>query len=319
MAPPPPAAALDSGLDETSAAMTAFRQYDVDKDGLLNLREFAAFVKATNEEVGLLDANNMPVYIKQAHRQADVDSDGFVTPRDFADWHARFVVEIARFEAEQAAKRAAKAAAAAALVDQPRASAQPSAFQGEGVWECKMGALGAALEAAYALKRTPLLIDSTGRADGGASPLETFYSYSGHQLLELKKMVVEVNMKKTVSLDEALEAARSKLVLAMKRGYSLVLMCANSAPPLRSKFCHPAKLPIELFDQTLVQATRGGDGNIEGSFLAGVRTPDDQLYVVHDEFNVLAVTRFSRDDYAEFLMDEMPLELMQPIVVTLDA
>lgn len=304
-------------LDEASPAMTAFRLYDQDQDGLLNLREFAAFVKATNEEVGLLDANNMPMYIKKAHRQADLDSDGFVTPRDFADWHACFVVEIAQFEAAQAAKRVAKSAPAGAL-GQPVAAA-PSAFHGEGVWECKLGELGVALEAAYALKRTPLLIDSTGSSDGNTSPLETFYFYSGHQLLELKKMVVEVNVKKTVSLDEALEAARSKLVLAMKRGYSLVLLCANSAPPLRTKFCHPAKLPIELFDQTLLQATRGGDGHLEGSFLAGVPSPADQLYVVHDEFNVLAVTRFSRDEYEEFLANEMPLELMQPIVVTLDA
>lgn len=296
--------------------MTAFRLFDKDQDGLLNLREFAAFVKTTNEEVGLLDANNMPLYIKQAHRQADVDSDGFVTPRDFADWHARFVVEIAQFEAEQAARRALKNAPAATL--DPAVAAAPGAFHGEGVWECKLSSMHAAIDAAYASKRTPLIIDSTRGADGETSPLETFYFYSGHQLLELKKMVVEVNMKKTVSLDDALDAARSKLVLAMKRGYSLVLLCANSAPPLRSKFCHPNKLPFELFDQSLLQATRGSDGDLEGSFLAGVPSPGDQLYVVHDDFNVVAVTRFSREDYAEFLTEELPLELMQPILVTLD-
>jgi hypothetical protein len=71
-------------------------------------------------------------------------------------------------------------------------------------------------------------------------------------LLELKKMVVEVNFKKTTTLEDALSAARDKLVLALKRGYTLMFLLANSAPPLRSQFCTPAMLPLDLFDQVKV-------------------------------------------------------------------
>ena len=56
-------------------------------------------------------------------------------------------------------------------------------------------------------------IDRT--AEEGVTPLETFYSYSSHQLLELKKMVVEVRAA-------APHAARSHAVppAARRRGRS---------------------------------------------------------------------------------------------------
>jgi hypothetical protein len=43
-----------------------------------------------------------------------------------------------------------------------------------------------ALQASWKKGKTPLLIDTT-EDQGGFSALETFYSYSGHQLLEMKK------------------------------------------------------------------------------------------------------------------------------------
>ena len=55
-------------------------------------------------------------------------------------------------------------------------------------------------------------------------------------------------MKKEKSVDEALNEARTKLVLALKRGYQLVLLASNSAPPLRSKFSSPTQLPYALVD-----------------------------------------------------------------------
>ena len=57
----------------------------------------------------------------------------------------------------------------------------------------------AALDAAWAVGRTPLLVDMTtpageDKSGGGFSPLETFYSYSGEVLIELKKAVVELSI-----------------------------------------------------------------------------------------------------------------------------
>ena len=55
-------------------------------------------------------------------------------------------------------------------------------------------------------------------------------------------------MKKSVTLEDAQEEARRKVMLAMARGYQLVCFCANSAPPFTSKFSSPSALPLELLD-----------------------------------------------------------------------
>ena len=51
-------------------------------------------------------------------------------------------------------------------------------------------------------------------------------------------------MKKSVTLEDAQEEARRKVMLAMARGYQLVCLCANSAPPFTSKFSSPSALPL---------------------------------------------------------------------------
>ncbi|KAL1508322.1 hypothetical protein AB1Y20_004432 [Prymnesium parvum] len=82
-----------------------------------------------------------------------------------------------------------------------------------------MRRLANALEAAWAKGRTPLLVDATD-ADGSCSALESFYSYSGHQLLEMEKLVVQVGVTKEKTVEQALAEAREKLILSMKRGYN---------------------------------------------------------------------------------------------------
>ena len=82
-------------------------------------------------------------------------------------------------------------------------------------------------------KKTPLLIDMTDpEKQAQFSPLETFFGYDAG-FVELKKMVVEVNMKKTTTLDDARDEARAKLVTAIKRGLHFVFLLSNSAPPLQ--------------------------------------------------------------------------------------
>ena len=71
----------------------------------------------------------------------------------------------------------------------------------------------------------PLVIDATRTAEeakkGATSPLETFYTYSGHALLEVKKMVFDVNVKKSATLEEAQDEARAKLVTALPSAQEL--------------------------------------------------------------------------------------------------
>lgn len=113
-----------------------------------------------------------------------------------------------------------------------------------------------AMDASWEAGKTPLLIDRTSEDSSSMSPLESFYAHRSHMLIELKKMVVEVNRKKTVTLEEAREQARRKIVLAMHRGYNVVLLCANSAPPLTSKFCSEDELPLELLDCEKIGSSR---------------------------------------------------------------
>jgi hypothetical protein len=75
-------------------------------------------------------------------------------------------------------------------------------------------------------------------------------------------------------------------------------------------------MPLDLFEQVKVQAIKEAECDLKASFLAEVITPEDQLILAHPDFNVAVVTRFARDEYEEFLRGEVPLELMQPILVT---
>ena len=52
-----------------------------------------------------------------------------------------------------------------------------------------------------------------------------------------------------------------------------------------------------------------------GARAQAIRDEDD-CHLVRDEFRVLVVTRFPPADYAEFLGDDLPLPLFQPIHIT---
>lgn len=291
-----------------------FTQYDEDQDGALNLKEFAQVIKDVHEEAGYLRENEMGLYIKKQYREAGSGAaEGAVREEQFVAWHVGFVSAVDEFRAAEAAKREAAEGARAA----ERVAATQS-FATDGVWSCKLDMLQAALDAARDKGKTPLLLDRTGSGDG-YTPLETFYSYSGHQLVELKKYVVEVNMKKTMSLEDARAEMRTKIVLALKRGYELVLLCSNAAPPLTSQFASADAVPLELLDQPQVAAAVGLDGDWKGGFLGKMLTKEDDILFCHKDFAVSVVSKFTADDYAEFLAAELPLDKLQPITVTAHA
>lgn len=181
-----------------------------------------------------------------------------------------------------------------------------------------MVGLPKALAAAHDAGRTPLVIDGTGddEGGGGTTPLEVFYSYSGEVLLEMKRFVVEVSVKKAMTVEEALKEARTKLVAAMKCGASLVVLLSDAAPPIKSKFTSPATLPYTLFEDYGAVAMACGEHWRSSPWCRELSLAEaDNIVLVHENFRVCVVTKFSREDYAEFLADELPLGKMQHIFV----
>lgn len=217
---------------------------------------------------------------------------------------------------------------------QEKAAASTPTFEGA-VWSCPMSKLMDAYQAAWAADRTPLLIDCTTPSDADAgtfSPLETFFSYSSEAVIELKKAVVEVSAKKEKTVAQVQDEFAQVLLRALKQGQMLVLLCANAAPPFRTKFSAPHALPAELMDVKQVKPVLGADGKVEGAWPeALIRHADEsgwpikditllaQHGTVHDNFRVVVVTKFKLEDYADFLGDEWPLEQMQPIKVFTEA
>jgi len=200
-------------------------------------------------------------------------------------------------------------------------------FVSDGLWTAPMADMQDALEAAWAKGRTPLLIDMTAEdfgsqhRSGESTPLETYFAYSGDKLIDVKRLVVEVDVKKDKTLEAALSEARAKLVLCMRRGYHLVLMLGNSAPHLHSRFTSDTHLPyVLLANNGEVQRVIGHGAedwrSVEWS--RRLLTESDQIVAVHKDFNVIAITRFAPDTYERFLEKELPLDCMQHIRVTTD-
>ena len=231
----------------------------------------------------------------------------------FTKWYVGFLAYIEKCKrvAQQMEAEGCDTGASCSLCSNP--------FTGDDMWTTPMASLQEALEASWAKGRTPLLIDAT--ADGGEStPLETYYAYSGDKVLDLKRAVVEVDVKKEKTLEQALAALRVKLVLSMRRGYHAVFMLGNAAPKLKSRFSSPKQLPyVLLSDNAQVSRVLGREGGEDWRTVEWTRdllTEDDCVNVVHRDFQVVCVTRFPVDEFSGLLGRELPLRTMQHIRVT---
>ena len=304
----------DERSDEEVKHRVVLCKYDEDQDDALNLRELARLIKdVAEEECKFCEDHELGPYIQRAMKEADKDGDKKLSIEEFIPWHGQFrafIDNLVNGEAEKTKMaEAAKASAQQELLD---------CMDRGVIGTCHMTDLPAAIDAAIARGKTPLLVDATVGVEGESfTPLETFYSYSGDALIEMKKMVVDVGVQKTKTLEEAMAGCRKKVVEAVKWGKGLVVLLSNSAPPLTSKFTAPDSLPIDLFDAAKVKAVLCKDyREWEGTFLPGVVDPErDKCPEVHKDFKVVVVTKFSEEDYAEFLGAEVPLSLMQPIKV----
>ena len=82
--------------------------------------------------------------------------------------------------------------------------------------------------------------------------------------------MVETGIKKEKSLDDVKDEFGKKVLLALKQGRGLILLCSNSAPPLTSKFADPARLPLGLLDAKALAPCLGHEGvpDLATTFLA---------------------------------------------------
>ena len=306
---------------ESAAARAAFTKYatSVQPAGTAMLKkELAKIIRDANDEWTFLDDSEFGPFVKEAWAAAQPDDEAQVKFATFAPWYDGFVAHTEKVQADAAAAEAAKASA-----KEEAKLAEAVQFAGDGVWEIKLSSLNAALEASWRKGKVPLVVDATaeeGQRESGTTPLEAFYSYSGHALFEVKKMVVEVNMKKTTTLDDARDEARAKLVTAIKRGLHFVFLLSNSAPPLKSKFCCDDKLPYMLLhDEPAIASVLGTEPQADvkdAPWTKALLTPDDGVLFAHKDFHTVVVTKFERADYVGFLKEELPLEQMQHMVVT---
>jgi hypothetical protein len=145
----------------------------------------------------------------------------------------------------------------------------------------------------------------------------------------MKKAVVELSIKKEKTLEELQEEFARKLLMSLKQGRHLVLLCSNSNPPITSKFAHADLFPMSaegLLDAAKLKACLGVGPKLDETFLAGLikhmgesglnADPTYSVSFGHADFRVVLVTKFEPADYRGFLEGELPFDKLQPIRVT---
>jgi len=301
-----------------------FDELDEDKSGFIEEKEGLLIAKYSGFHQAKIN-----LFWDKMKSDMDTDGDGRISKEEYVTWMSqnRKEEEVLALKETLAAKLAQKKTIQALAEDFMAPDTAIVAAVTGAVEMVKMSALLPALEKAWAAGKTPLLIDDTDDPDPKKkqdfSPLETFWSYSGHAIFEAKKMVVEVNMKKEVPLEEAQEKVRLQLVKAMKHGQQFVITCSSANPPFADKFCSPAYLPVELFDHSKVNAVIGEDVKLEDTWAGGdgkgVIRSFEECPLVHKDFRVVVQTKFKPADYNEFLAKDMPnIDGMQHIIVQID-
>ena len=167
------------------------------------------------------------------------------------------------------------------------------------------------IRAAIAEGLTPLVLDASDD-----HVVDTFFSYSADAIvLDAKKMSLDATLRKQPDR-AALDAARKRVVLAMKNGSQLVVATQQAAVDFVGRFSAPDLLPIELFaaaGKGFVNVPEDGDGGVWG-LLDRPRTsalfrPADTvdtagLAVCRRDFALVVTSRFSAESADHFLFRE---------------
>lgn len=186
-----------------------------------------------------------------------------------------------------------------------------------------------AIERCHAQNKTPLLLD-----DKKDALVDTYYSYQAAIVIEAKKLVLDVALKKKTR-DEVLEHLRRELVAAMRFGHVLYVRLGDSAADFKTMFNGEDTFPsMAIFNRsTVASLVDYREGTATSLWktdhpLSKVLREDDltqgvfQLRFAHkarsedgarEGFEVVCSTQHASDEFAEMLSDALPLELLQPI------
>lgn len=159
---------------------------DADACGLTK-EDLSQLIGGHHHEFAFCDEAELPDYCCRAWEEAQPGGSAAALMRrgdvlqyeDFSAWYQSFLAFL------ECAKARPTARPADVCADGP--------FASDDTWGVPMERLQDALDAAWAKRRTPLLIDMT--ADGGrgdSTPLEVYFSYSGDKIIDWKRLVVEV-------------------------------------------------------------------------------------------------------------------------------
>jgi len=294
-------------------------------------------VRAVNEDEGIISDTEFGPFVKEGLAECDADQDKALNAGEFLAFFKSFCLKVGVGRQAEEVRRLAKEMKKKGILPPYKISGDASKFVGDGTWECSVSVKGQVMDAvksAWNKKKTPLLIDASSedRDDPMPTPLDelfggayrgmdSFMSYAGgrFEVLDLKKEVLAVNIAKSGSQRDwsmVQTEYRKRVVKSMSEGDVLVLQMSTACPPLRSKLFDPAAFPAELLNSKLAQAVRGQDEqSLALKWTGKMIGKDDKLYKIDEEWNVMAISKFTPEDYARFLQDEFPLDLCQPIVV----
>lgn len=103
-----------------------------------------------------------------------------------------------------------------------------------------------AISSAWAFKKTPLIL-----CCGKCSVVDTYLCYRSYATIDAKMYLSKVVVKKEMTIEEAREDIRKKLVGAMRNGRQIHIGMGNSAVAFKEQYCAPDDFPESLFNNEL--------------------------------------------------------------------
>jgi len=316
-------------LDATAAGRVAIEAAWVEfsKDGQFKKAQLGAMMRKEQEEWGQIwSDNDYPNWLKEqfASMAGSEDRNAVATKAQFFEWYPTFAAHLDGVKAAAMAEQAARDA-------EREAKAAKPCWEGK-LWSCAMPRLDEAINTAWEAGKVPLIVDASyneGERESGFSPLETFYSYSTACFVEMKKLSVQVAVKKEKTIEQAKDEVAKQLLAAIKTGNPFVLLCSTGVPPLE-KYFDAEKLPKEVLAAASVKEAQARD-NVHDTLFGpmvkrfeednkGKTAPWGTILRVHEGFRTVVVTKFlpdGEDSYEGFLKDTFPLDQMQAIKVVI--
>lgn len=155
--------------------------------------------------------------------------------------------------------------------------------------------------------KTPLILSESGLMD-------RFYIHRDVNIIDAKALFLKEKMQK-IPREDLLEEMRKKLVNSMKYGKTLVLSMQNSAADISGTYNGANTFPVpEVFCPSKIVQERVWKDFVKPEDMDH-ETTNIKFFQVEKTFQVVIISQFSKDDYASFLQDSLPLAQCKPIVL----